>query len=332
MSYPPVDVMSEVTYEQTIKQLIQINNLPHFTSEFRSHPPTSLDSSIHIKLQRVSQNLAPRIITRTFGPSLTPCGTSERKEAFFHFSGTRSRLHMHGNSSMIDDPVPGICVFQIFVPRIISRTIEASLTLRQKISEYNRNLVCTFRPTQCPHVLGTFTVYTRVCWQANFHKLITFVAGSLGGLKHISQGRRFHYLHTCTTPRTDLPTPNCQHRSHPTQVVSHFISSHPFGENPDGEGPGDDLSIPRKVHNHSNWKHDKDVVCWVKLSRAQDQGLRFWQTKSNARIVHNLALIVSIYKVISQNGDRTLFERRPTLRLAPWVTLRSLYHFDVHLG
>ena len=66
-----------------------------------------------------------------------------------------------------------------------------------------------------------------------------------------------------------------------------FTPLKPFGENPDQEAPGGDLSISRKAHYHRNLKHDQDAVCWVKLSRAQDQGLRFWQTKSNAIIVHN---------------------------------------------
>ena len=57
-----------------------------------------------------------------------------------------------------------------------------------------------------------------------------------------------------------------------------------FGENPDEEALSDDFTMPRKVHYHSNWQ---DAVYWSKLSRAQDQGLRFWQTKSSAIIVHN---------------------------------------------
>ena len=58
-----------------------------------------------------------------------------------------------------------------------------------------------------------------------------------------------------------------------------------------------------------------------KLSRAQDQGFRFWQTKSSAIIVHNPVPANCIYKVISQNGHRTLFERISTPRPAPKVTL-----------
>ena len=35
-------------------------------------------------------------------------------------------------------------------------------------------------------------------------------------------------------------------------------------ENPDEEAPIDHFTIPRKVHYHSNWKHDPDAVSWAK--------------------------------------------------------------------
>ena len=41
------------------------------------------------------------------------------------------------------------------------------------------------------------------------------------------------------------------------------------------------------VHYHSNWKRNQSAVCWAKLSRAQDQGLHFWQTKSHTIIEHS---------------------------------------------
>ena len=41
-----------------------------------------------------------------------------------------------------------------------------------------------------------------------------------------------------------------------------FTLLNPLGEKSDEEAPGDDLSIPRKVHYHSNWKHDQDAVYW----------------------------------------------------------------------
>ena len=58
-----------------------------------------------------------------------------------------------------------------------------------------------------------------------------------------------------------------------------FTPLNPFWENPDEEAPSDDFTIPKKVHCHSNWNRDQDAVYLVKLSWAQDQGLRFWQTK-----------------------------------------------------
>ena len=64
----------------------------------------------------------------------------------------------------------------------------------------------------------------------------------------------------------------------------------------------------------------------VKLSGAQDQGLRFWQTKSRAIIGHNRVPADCIYREISQKGDRTLFERLSTQRPAPKVTLESTWH------
>ena len=64
---------------------------------------------------------------------------------------------------------------------------------------------------------------------------------------------------------------------------------------------------------------------WIRLSRAQDQGLKFWQTKSNAIIVRDLLPADCIYNVISKNGGQALFERLST-PLPPKVALRSRWH------
>ena len=37
----------------------------------------------------------------------------------------------------------------------------------------------------------------------------------------------------------------------------------------------EDMTVARKFHYCSKWKHDQDAVCWVKLVEAQDLGLRF---------------------------------------------------------
>ena len=104
-----------------------------------------------------------------------------------------------------------------------------------------------------------------------------------------------------------------------------FLFKHlnPFGENRDEEEPDGDLSKPKEVHSHSNRRHNQDTVYCVKLSRAQDQGVQFWQTRSNAIIEDDLVPANYIYKAISQNGDRILLERLSTPRPPLRVTLED---------
>ena len=102
-----------------------------------------------------------------------------------------------------------------------------------------------------------------------------------------------------------------------------FTPLNPFGGDSGEEEPSDDYAVPQKVHFHSHWKRNQDAVYWATLSRAQDQGLQFWQTKSHAIMVHSRVPADCIFGVISQIGDRTLLERLSTPRRAPKVTLKS---------
>ena len=86
----------------------------------------------------------------------------------------------------------------------------------------------------------------------------------------------------------------------------------PFGNDPDEEKPHDDHTVPQKVHYQTCWKHNQDAVCWIKSSRAQDQGLQFWHTKSFAIITYATMPGNCTDRVISQNGDRVIFERLAT--------------------
>ena len=101
-------------------------------------------------------------------------------------------------------------------------------------------------------------------------------------------------------------------------------SLRPSGDNPDEE-LSDDLSKPRKVHYHSTWKNTQDAAYWINFVRAQDKGLRFWQTRSQPEIVHNSVPTDCIDKVISQKGERTLFERLSTPRPAPKIVIKSAW-------
>ena len=56
---------------------------------------------------------------------------------------------------------------------------------------------------------------------------------------------------------------------------------------------------------------------WVKLSRAQDLGLQFWQTKSNAIIVHQSVPHQCIERVVGDDGGRIIFQRILTPKPRP---------------
>ena len=66
-----------------------------------------------------------------------------------------------------------------------------------------------------------------------------------------------------------------------------------------------------------------NVVYLVRLKKAQDQGLHFWQTKTFAIITHATVPGDCIDRVTVQNGDRVILERLATPRPAPKVTLKS---------
>ena len=57
-----------------------------------------------------------------------------------------------------------------------------------------------------------------------------------------------------------------------------FTPLNAFGKIQMKKNPSDDLSIPRKVHQHSNWKHDQDAVYWkhclVRKIKDYDSGKR----------------------------------------------------------
>ena len=98
----------------------------------------------------------------------------------------------------------------------------------------------------------------------------------------------------------------------------------PFGKDPEEESRNFDYNVPQKQYYEAHRKRNQDAVFLIKdCSRAQDQGLRFWQTKSFAIITHTTGPGDCIDRVTSQNGNRVLFERLATPRPPPKVTLKS---------
>ena len=77
------------------------------------------------------------------------------------------------------------------------------------------------------------------------------------------------------------------------------------------------------VHHQIRWRPEQDSVLWIHLSTAQDAGLEFWQTGSNAIITYQSVPKESVVKVVSESGKRKLFARQLTHRKGSKVTLRA---------
>ena len=86
--------------------------------------------------------------------------------------------------------------------------------------------------------------------------------------------------------------------------------TNPSGDNPREAVFHDDFTVPKKELHVTRWKYDQNAVYWVRMSKAQDQGLEFWQTKSFA--ITTCATILRD----SQNGERENFQRLETTRFA----------------
>ena len=70
-----------------------------------------------------------------------------------------------------------------------------------------------------------------------------------------------------------------------------------------------DNKKPRKVKYQIHWRPEQDAVCWIHLSTAQDAGLEFWQTGSNAMITYQSVPKECVVKVVSESVKRELFAR-----------------------
>ena len=109
----------------------------------------------------------------------------------------------------------------------------------------------------------------------------------------------------------------------PTQVVSHLISAR-LGTIQTEKNLAMTYQSREKYTITVSGQHAGRRLL-DQFSRAQDKGLRFWQTRSHAVIVYSSVPADCIYKVISQKGERTLFERLSTPRPAPKIALKGAW-------
>ena len=99
--------------------------------------------------------------------------------------------------------------------------------------------------------------------------------------------------------------------------------TNPCGNDPEEEALREDFTIQLKASYITRRKRNHDAVYWVRLQRAQDQGIEFC---SFAIITYTTVPGDCIDDVISHNGDRAIFEKLAAPRQAPKVTLKSNCH------
>ena len=109
-----------------------------------------------------------------------------------------------------------------------------------------------------------------------------------------------------------------------TKSPSVFLTpTNPIGDDPEEEEPHDDFTVPHKAAYATKWKYDQNAVYWIRLSKAQNQGLEFWQTKSFAIITCTTIPGDCIDRATSQNGERVDVERLETPMPIPEVTFEK---------
>ena len=92
-----------------------------------------------------------------------------------------------------------------------------------------------------------------------------------------------------------------------------FTPLDPFNSDADEAEPITDIK-KRKVHYQIHWRPEQDAVYWIHLSTAQDVGLEFWQTGSNAIITYQSVPKECVVKVVSERGKRIVRKTTQTSR------------------
>ena len=70
------------------------------------------------------------------------------------------------------------------------------------------------------------------------------------------------------------------------------------------------LSVPRHAQNlHNAWERHQDAVHWVDINLATKKGLTFYQTRSNAIILHETFPAYCIPKVVGMKTGEVLYEK-----------------------
>ena len=85
-----------------------------------------------------------------------------------------------------------------------------------------------------------------------------------------------------------------------------------------------DFGAPRFAQNmHKSWKKHQNTVYWVDINLAQRKGLKFYQTRSNAVILHETRPAYCIPKVVRMETGEVVYEKVfASPRLPPKISLK----------
>ena len=79
-----------------------------------------------------------------------------------------------------------------------------------------------------------------------------------------------------------------------------------------------DLKAPRLAwYKQKVWKKNQNTVYWVDIKLAQKKGLKFYQTRSNAIILHNTLPAYCIPKAIMMKSGEVIYEKVHASPLPP---------------
>ena len=83
-----------------------------------------------------------------------------------------------------------------------------------------------------------------------------------------------------------------------------------FGQRTQGYPDTIDLGAPRLAqYMHKAWKKHQNTVYWVDIKLAQKKGLKFYQTRSNAVILHDTPPAYCIPKAIMIESGEVIYEK-----------------------
>ena len=93
-----------------------------------------------------------------------------------------------------------------------------------------------------------------------------------------------------------------------------------------------DLNVPRRAqYLHNAWKKHQDALYWVDINLASRKGLTFYQTRSNAIILHGILPAYCTPKVVRLKTGEVFFEKAfMSPRPPPKISLR--HELDKGIG